>query len=269
MLAKAFVPAASVAPESPSSFQPWEGWPCPPLAFAFTSPGSAPWVAAPRSCPPCLFWPVAAIAAGLGSLGDGRGEGQEKGVGRDGKLRCSGGCIPCPDSQPSPQEKRWWRSGILCKFHVNEQFLLSQRDLFMQSPYKSAHTGSGPGQGSEGKGAHGPLPFIGLMICSLSGWQEGGPHGSTHLSGAFPASAATCNGCPASWPVARGHISCPGTRGPSRWPPGLRPPLSSALPHPVLPPPPPRPQPPPAPPLPLPSPRPQLAPPLLWTPAPP
>lgn len=72
-------------------------------------------------------------------------------MGRDGKLRCSGGCIPCPDSQPSPQEKRRWRPGILCKFHVNEQFLLSQPDLFMQNPYKSAHTGSGQGKGARGR----------------------------------------------------------------------------------------------------------------------
>ncbi|KAK2489558.1 hypothetical protein MC885_003438 [Smutsia gigantea] len=61
--------------------------------------------------------------------------------------------------------------------------------------HANQHVGWGQAGVSEPLRAHLPSPFIGLRTCSLSGWWEGGPDRSTHLSGASSASVAACNGC--------------------------------------------------------------------------
>lgn len=72
-------PSSLVAPESPSSFQPWEGsWPCLPRSKVL---GQHPGQLLHDPAPPCLFRPVAAIAAGLGSLGDGETGVRDRGRG--------------------------------------------------------------------------------------------------------------------------------------------------------------------------------------------
>ena len=57
----------------------------------------------------------------------------------------------------------------------------------MQVMYKvhaNQHTGWGQAGVSEHLvGAHLPSPFIGLTICSLSGWLEGGPMGALTFLG--------------------------------------------------------------------------------------